>query len=435
MAVRNLTSRKLRTFLTILGVIIGTTAIIVMLSLGIGMTESMMDTYRSFGNLTSIEVYQGFNERTGKMLEFDDKLVDALKEIPNVTAVSATYREYITIKNGQLQAEMSLIGIDPSIMEALGMEIDRGRLLSNKDEMNIVFGGGVKKAFHNPKRRSYAEPKDTDVMKGSMEIAFGSENVQNFGNMGSSVTMEGAKSDAKTYPIKVVGELISSDDYNIEQSAFMNIKHMKKFLDDLESKKPVEQQNKDKTKYYNSVNVKVNEMDNVVAVEKQIKDLGYESFSMTSMIEQAKDSMMVFQAIFGGIGAISLLVAAIGITNTMIMSIYERTREIGVMKVIGASIKDIQRLFLVEASFIGLLGGIFGVLLSYAFSFGLNTLLGPAMGMNMGMGGGMDTKISIIPPWLALMALVFSASIGLLSGYFPARRAMKLSALDAIRTE
>ncbi len=435
MAVRNLTSRKLRTFLTILGVIIGTTAIIVMLSLGIGMTESMMDTYRSMGNLTDVYVSPGYNQMTGKQLPLDDKLVKTLKEIPNVKAVNATLSEYVTFKVGQLQGDINLVGVDPTIMEDLGMEVERGRLLNNNDEMNIVFGSGAKDSFHNPKRRSYGPPKETDVMKGSMEFALGSESMQSFGGGGYGISMESASKDAKYYPVKVVGELKLSDDRDSAYSAFINIKHMKKLLNDIEAKKPAEQQNKDKTKYYSNITIKVDEMEHASTVTKTVEEMGYYAFSMTSMIEQAQEGMIVFQAIFGGIGAISLLVAAIGITNTMIMSIYERTREIGVMKVIGASIKDIQRLFLVEASFIGLLGGIFGVLLSYAFSFGLNSLLGPAMGMSMGMGGGMETKISIIPPWLVLLALVFSASIGLLSGYFPARRAMKLSALDAIRTE
>ena len=130
--------------------------------------------------------------------------------------------------------------------------------------------------------------------------------------------------------------------------------------------------------------------------------------------------------VLAGIGGISLIVAAIGIANTMVMSTYERTREIGVMKVIGASVADIRNLFLVEAAAIGLIGGFFGILLSYLISHLLNSTLGAQE---------FGEAVSIIPYWVAVMALFFSALIGVLSGYLPAIRATKLSAIEAIRTE
>ena len=164
--------------------------------------------------------------------------------------------------------------------------------------------------------------------------------------------------------------------------------------------------------------------------------MGHEAYSLNDELESFKQQALVIQAILGGIGAISLLVAAIGIANTMVMSIYERTKEIGVMKVIGASLKDIKRLFLFESALIGLTGGVFGVGLSYLISFLMNKFGSQfvQLGMMMGPGGG-EARISIIPVWLALAALGFSALIGVISGYFPARRAMNLSALDAIRSE
>ena len=160
--------------------------------------------------------------------------------------------------------------------------------------------------------------------------------------------------------------------------------------------------------------------------------MGHEAYSLNDQLESMKKTAGVIQAVLGGIGAISLIVAAIGITNTMVMSIYERTKEIGVMKVIGASMKDIKRLFLFESALIGLLGGIFGGAFSYLLSFLLNKF-----GSRFGdyFGTGPDTRISIIPIWLIFAAMAFSALIGILSGYYPAKRAMNLSALEAIRTE
>jgi ABC-type antimicrobial peptide transport system permease subunit len=136
--------------------------------------------------------------------------------------------------------------------------------------------------------------------------------------------------------------------------------------------------------------------------------------------------------VLGGIGSISLIVAAIGIANTMVMSIYERTREIGVMKVIGASVSDVRRIFLTEASLIGLLGGVLGIALSIGISQLLNYIF---RSTEAGIRLGADAVISIIPIWLIALSLIFSSLIGLMAGYFPAKRATKLSAIEAIKTE
>ena len=160
--------------------------------------------------------------------------------------------------------------------------------------------------------------------------------------------------------------------------------------------------------------------------------MGFQSYSLLDMLNTMKKTSRTLQAILGGIGAVSLLVAAIGITNTMVMSIYERTREIGVMKVLGADLKDIGTMFLLEAGLIGLGGGALGVAFSYVVSFLLNHLTAGFMG---GMMGGAPGQISIITPMLALSAMLFATMIGLAAGYLPARRAMHLSALDAIRAE
>ena len=141
------------------------------------------------------------------------------------------------------------------------------------------------------------------------------------------------------------------------------------------------------------------------------------------------------QMIFGGLGAISLFVAALGITNTMIMSIYERTREIGVMKVLGCVVGNIRAMFLMEAGTIGFIGGVIGLGLSYLISFLINTFGGGATGSIYDVGGIGIGGVSIIPWWLALGALAFATLVGLVSGFSPANRAVKISALTAIRQE
>jgi ABC-type antimicrobial peptide transport system permease subunit len=261
---------------------------------------------------------------------------------------------------------------------------------------------------------------------------------------------EGNKIKApKAIEIKVIG-ILSDTNYEIANNAYVPKEIFEKLA--LEKKKYEEKlygkQNGSRDRFgnvqkkgiYNEVKVKVSDRKKVMEVQEVIKAEGYMAYSsMDWLIEMEKTSKNM-KLMLGGIGAISLLVAAIGIANTMMMSIYERTREIGIMKVIGAKISDIKKMFLVEAIMIGALGGMVGVVISYGISFVANTVDGIAaiIGMN-GMNGmmGMEgtTRISVIPPWLALGAILFSTIIGLVSGYFPAKRAMQLSALSAIKTE
>ena len=171
--------------------------------------------------------------------------------------------------------------------------------------------------------------------------------------------------------------------------------------------------------------VKVDNMDNVKEVQENIKNMGFRASSLTDELETMKETTKMLRMMLGAIGAISLIVAAIGITNTMVMAIYERTREIGVMKVIGASLSDIKKLFLTEAAFIGFAGGLAGILLSLGASKIVNVF---ALRTNSNM-------LSSIPFWLCGASLIFATFIGIAAGYLPAKRAMKLSALSAIKTE
>ena len=194
-------------------------------------------------------------------------------------------------------------------------------------------------------------------------------------------------------------------------------------------------EDKKKVFSYNNVYVKVDDMKHVAAVEEILQGYGYQTDSMESIRKPLEEQTRQQQMIFGGLGAISLLVAALGITNTMIMSIYERTREIGVMKVLGCVISDIRTMFLMEAGTIGLLGGIVGVGISYLISFLINTFGSGGGGSIWDIGGLSIGGLSIIPWWLVIGALIFATLVGLVSGFSPANRAVKISALTAIRQE
>ena len=176
-------------------------------------------------------------------------------------------------------------------------------------------------------------------------------------------------------------------------------------------------------------------MDNVEAVLKEIQEIGFQAYSDAEYMESMQKQSQTTQLVLGGIGAVSLFVAAIGIANTMMMSIYERTKEIGILKVLGCAMGNIRTLFLMEAAFIGFFGGMLGIGISYGISAVINKVAGNMYGDAYMYGSNAQSSISYIPPWLALAALGFAVLIGIISGFLPALRAMKLSPLAAIRNE
>ena len=154
-------------------------------------------------------------------------------------------------------------------------------------------------------------------------------------------------------------------------------------------------------------------MDHVSELQSLINSMGYSAMSDAEWIAQEQKTMDVIQLVLGGIGAVSLLVAAIGITNTMMMSIYERTKEIGIIKVLGCDMRNIQAMFLIEAGVIGLIGGVAGLLISYALSAVINIVASSSQLMEL------SGNISYIPIWLAFASLIFAILVGMVAGFFP----------------
>lgn len=436
MGLKNLFRRKARTFLTVLGVIIGTAAIIVMMSLGLGMEKSMEESLSRYGNIRVVEVYSGSRWGEEPVLKpgekkpvLDDETVNKMREIANVEAVMAQMSEYVTVKAGRYESGIQLVGVDFEDLKKFGMKLSEGTYPDGKLQNSVIFGFNAKDDFYDPKSRNWRNRPEVDVMTAALKLQF------------TRYNSDGSK--PKTYPLNVVA-LTDPEDYEYGYRVMMDVEEFEKIKvkEARIAKKNGNNGNNGGSKKnevsdkYSDVKVLVNEIDNVKAVQDQIKEMGFQTSSMTDALNQAKESSAMIQAVLAGIGAVSLFIAAIGITNTMIMSIYERTREIGVMKVLGAELKDIKRLFLFEAAMIGFNGGILGIGLSYGASYLLNTV-GPSMGgMGMGMGmGGEGTTISYIPIWLTLSGIVFATVVGVVSGYYPARRAMKLSALEAIKNE
>jgi len=439
MAFRNFMRRKSRSILTISGVVIGVTAIVVMVSIGIGLTESMTAQYESWGNLTMIEVYAGWSPEGSTTM--DTQTIAEFEAMDGVVAASPYKYFSGRLVSGRYVGYANIIGIDSSKAQLMGYEVSTGRTLREGDLNQAIAGSDIVYNFYDSRKKDPYAPNpneeydeygrpipkvnlEEDKFKLTFDWSYG-ENNQNNGAEGV------VAKKPKLYNLDIVG-VMGSDTMNSYQT-FMDIDYLTKIYKEYLRSTGASQTDIKNVDTFDQVYVKVESTDVVLDLLDQIKGMGYEAYSPVEYIESSKEQMMIIQMVLGGIGGISLLVAAIGIANTMVMSIYERTREIGIMKVLGCRLCDIRNLFLYEAGLIGISGGIFGLIFSYLLSFLLNMLSETTLGSIF--GGRNGSSISIIPLWLAVLAVLFAIMVGLISGFYPARRAMKLSALDAIKTE
>jgi ABC-type antimicrobial peptide transport system permease subunit len=167
-------------------------------------------------------------------------------------------------------------------------------------------------------------------------------------------------------------------------------------------------------------------------VNTAVSALGYQASTLQAFLDQVNRLFTIVEVMLSSIGGLALLVASIGIANTMIMAIYERTREIGVLKALGASEGDVLRLFLTEAGLIGVIGGVFGVLAGWLLGLGLDWVIHQYLESEKLF---IPAPFFVVTPELIIGALVFAAIVGLLAGLYPAARAGRLDPLAALRHE
>ncbi len=450
MSVSNLWRRKLRTFLTVLGVIIGTASIVVMISLGLGLTKSTMDQIEQSGGLTTISVHEGGGYGSGvvavdKNASTDEnagKITDAtaeqIMEIPHVVIASPVMNLYPILKSGPYEANVSIRAVSTEALKAMDIPLAEGSTLPlDEENLQFLYGNQIITNFYNTRTNEYywdaGEYPDVDLANDPIFFIMDSDAYWN-AKYGGVDENGNPVAQPKKYMYESTGLVAGApEEYNeFSWEAFCNIEALKTQLKKIFKNRPIPNQptrsngKPYKEWYYQELFVKVDEMENVADVQQQIIDMGYYAYSNAEWVEQMEEQYAMVQAVLGGIGAVSLFVAAIGIANTMMMSIYERTKEIGIMKVLGCSLGRIRDLFLMEAGFIGLSGGAIGLALSYGISAIINAVVGSSSGYS---------TLSYIPMWLAVVALVFAVIIGMLAGLMPALRAMKLSALSALRNE
>ncbi len=439
MSVNNLRRRKLRTALTVLGVIIGVASVVIMVSLGIGLNALMLEQYASYGDMTTISIYSdsyyGMSSGDSEPNYLTDEVMERFKRLDHVTGVSPMLSTYVIMKQGIYEANMNIIGVTREYLEKIPLA--QGQVPEEGEEMKLIYGNWVIQRFHNSKTgEGYwdtGELPDIDYMNKPMFVIFDTSAYYQSQGGGENQTKP-----PKKYMINAAGVVEGGiDDYNsYAYSAYTDIDALKTQLKQIYKKNPIPDQptNKKGKPYpyfiYEQAVVFVDEMSNVTDVQQTLIDMGFQADSQMQWIEQSQQTYDVIQLVLGGIGAISLFVAAIGIANTMMMSIYERTKEIGVIKVLGCDMGNIRNMFLMESGFIGFMGGVIGLIISFTVSYVMNNYLGIGQIMM-----GIEGDISRIPLWLAGAAIGFAILVGMVAGFFPSLRAMKLSPLAAIRNE
>jgi len=438
LAFRNLLRRKTRTILAVVGVVVGTCAIIVMLSIGFGLQVSFQEQIASYGNLHLVDVwsngggfmYGGGGYQDQKSAVLDDRALAAIEKIEGVEAVSPKLQYYLSFGIGKYVAQASVVGIKPEVMKKFNYELQEGRLLEAGDKFEVVFGNQVPSWFYNPRKTwgsSWGGEPQVDVITDKLIITAD----ESYGQSRRNRNPDEEKIVYKEYKARGVGVLANPHDESSYQ-VYMSLEGLEQIRREAEKARKQTASNKNG---YDSAMVYVGDIEDVEKVSEAIREMGFSTSSLSDWLKSMQETARMIQGILGGIGAISLLVAALGITNTMIMSIYERTKEIGIMKVIGANLRDIKKLFLLEAGLIGFIGGAVGVIFSFILSLLMNTVLSGIMSVLLGTVGGGGSTVSIIPWWVAAGSLAFATAIGILSGYSPARRAMRLSALESLRNE
>ena len=397
MVITALMANKLRSLLTMLGIIIGVGAVIAMVSVGMGVRSNVQTSIASLGSNMLI-VSPGSESRGGPRgaagsmttLKYEDAV--AIREkVKNVDYVSPTVSSTYQVVNGNQNWRSTVSGVTPEFMMIRSLEVSTGSFVS-KGDMD--------------KRQRVAVLGSTVV-----ENLFGAENP-----VGKNIRIN-------SQPFKVIGVLQSKGQSSMghDQDDMVYIPLT------------TAQERMQGITYVQSINVQVSDAERMDQVQGDIESLlrqrhhiakgkedDFNVQNLTSIMETMNQTTGMITILLGSIAGISLVVGGIGIMNIMMVSVTERTREIGIRKALGATFFNIMTQFLIESVVIGVIGGLIGIGLGCACSWLIAKF------------GNFNTVITFLP---ILVSFVFSVGIGLFFGIYPARKAAKLDPIEALRYE
>jgi len=438
----NLKRMKARVAMTAIGVIIGTAAVIVLVSLGAGLQSLATDRLYGMGGLDELMVRNdnywgevevradGGSQQQQKNPVLDNDAMDQIRQMEGVIAATPFLDVTMMgpLKLDRQEGWAQIYGVEMDDFSKIA-RLNRGVMELYRGQ--VLIGAMIPENFIPWEERMNSEtpPPAPEVLGKTLQMTQYSWN-------------EGAMepSESIVARLEVVGEL-QQQGYMYDYSIFMPLKEAQRLNQRMNAGLSPEAQSPAR-KGYSQALVKVQNPNQAPVIEQQVKDMGFTVQSDRQQLESINQFFLIVQAILGGIGAVALLVAAFGIANTMVMAIYERTREIGLMKAIGATNQDVMSVFLAEAGSIGFLGGIGGVLLAMGVNAVINVVGQPLISQGGGgiIGPGMPGQevaqtLTTTPLWLPIFAILFAALIGVVSGIYPAIRAAALSPIHALKYE
>ena len=421
LTIQNIGRRKARTILTLLGVMIGVVAVVSLLSLGMGVKRELLQGYGDDTSIRQITVQTLENNRNKKML-LTDHTIEKLAKLDKVANVYPRYEVFANIQVGQYTAYTNLVGIPSEQLSAIALT-DTSSLSDHAGKPEMVIGNGMGYMFfHEGSMTSYQDGN------GDLNAWIGEKAKASLGFDENGIT------DRLMIAGVIQGDV---DEFSEQsQSIYCDIDVLRSYLKKHAVQggvvlgQPVDKNGNMYTSWvYSSVVVEVSKMEDVEFVVKKLQDMGYQTTNMKEYRDTAMRTVRMLELLLGGIGLISFLVAAIGISNTMTTAVYDRVAEIGTLKVLGCEKRELMAMILLEAGIYGFVGGACGVVLSLLFGKLINRIAASALLLETG------TKVAVITPGLALGAIGMAMILGTLAGYFPARWAAKLSPLTAMRRD
>lgn len=384
---KNLIHKKLRSLLTVFGVIIGISAICFLLAFGIGLRDLVTNKVVGGNTANAIEV----TSTNSKIVSLNDKNVEKIRNLPSVSKLGKSFYASGSLSRAKSEVDSIVYGVDMNYQSLSDMEVTKGRLLNEQDTDVVLI---------NKKSLQSIGMKDTKEALGSyinLKIPFKDKDGER-------------KEISKT--LKIIGILNSGggNEVFIPSHIFETAG----------------------VGAYSQLKLSATESSNVAGLRKSIESYGFETSSPIDTVAQINDIFRFFTIVLVGFGGIGMIVAVLGMFNTLTISLLERTKELGLMIALGGRNKDMKRLFILESVILSIFGAIIGVLLAVLMATITNGVMN-----KLAENRGVTETFSLFafPAWLVLGLICFMVVVGLVVVYFPARRAEKINPIEALRRE